>query len=843
MPMHRFCIPVLSGAGLLWLALLPLTVWGSSELRPFTVTDSIEMTQIVDPELPNTGWLPSKKAKFKRSPDGKKIAMVVRRGNLGTGFNEYALWSFDVGDLLRFIRSRSTRYPTASVLAQFATESSDDAIDQVRWIRGGQAIAFVGRAPNRPAQVFAVDVETKRLTQLTHDEGDVIRFGLSPDGKVAVYAAGIVPDLTAKRRYGWTVTSSPVWALSAASGDQVFPALYGYFVLHVDTGAKIPVDLEPTWFPQELAISPTGKSAIVAHPVKMFPESWSGYDFIQRRIARQRDALFCSTGVRPSNLGSLSGDDTFAASMDDVGMFHLIDLASGAAKPLVVAPAIIPAADPDTKSGGWDRGSVSWSADGTTVLLPPSLMPLDSALSDDHRKRRKEMLAIYSVDIPSGSTAVVADLTSYVSTDNWEFMPLIPYAMETSAQYVSSDTIAVAISAPDGTQGRTTRYARRGGKWIAAGTVKRGPDIGVELDVRQDLNTPPDVFATEIATRKSKRITDLNPKLRELTLARVEAFNWTDRLGVRRKGGLFLPPGHVFGQRLPVVIQMGGFNRNEFQVDGPQQITTAMAAQALANKDILVLQAPDFWNPASPVAGCEQPREVVTEADQVIAGLEAAIDALDAAGLIDRGRVGLLGFSRTGMNVHEFLAFSSYPIAAATVADSVAMTPSNYAGMYGIAFPGMLEFESAEVMGAPFWGPGVETWRKRSYFFNLDRIRTPIRYEHNWTLMPTQWDPYAILKRMQRPVEFVHFPINQHILRTPDTRYTSQQGNVDWFGFWLKGEERSDADVDRSRPGDSLSEQYRRWRGLREQFDALKSTAQTSVGRPGSEKSAPGNME
>src|ERR1044072_2293871 len=151
--MHRSRLPVLAGTGLLWLVLLALRVSASPDPRPFTVADSIEMTQVVDPELPNTGWLPSKKAKFKRSPDGKKVAMVVRKGNLKTGLNEYSLLSYDVDDLEAFIRSSNTVYPTAKVLAQFATESGDDAIDQVRWIRGAQAIAFVGRAPNRPAQV------------------------------------------------------------------------------------------------------------------------------------------------------------------------------------------------------------------------------------------------------------------------------------------------------------------------------------------------------------------------------------------------------------------------------------------------------------------------------------------------------------------------------------------------------------------------------------------------------------------------------------------------------------------------------------------------------------------
>jgi hypothetical protein len=44
------------------------------------------------------------------------------------------------------------------------------------------------------------------------------------------------------------------------------------------------------------------------------------------------------------------------------------------------------------------------------------------------------------------------------------------------------------------------------------------------------------------------------------------------------------------------------------------------------------------------------------------------------------------------------------------------------------------------------------------------------------------------------------------MLQKPWDRMVSQQGNVDWFAFWLKGEEDPDA---------SKSEQYARWRRLR----------------------------
>jgi len=48
---------------------------------------------------------------------------------------------------------------------------------------------------------------------------------------------------------------------------------------------------------------------------------------------------------------------------------------------------------------------------------------------------------------------------------------------------------------------------------------------------------------------------------------------------------------------------------------------------------------------------------------------------------------------------------------------------------------------------------------------------------------------------------------------------TSQQGNVDWFCFWLKGEED---------PDPAKAEQYARWRELRKLQQRNQGNAQTN---------------
>jgi len=68
------------------------------------------------------------------------------------------------------------------------------------------------------------------------------------------------------------------------------------------------------------------------------------------------------------------------------------------------------------------------------------------------------------------------------------------------------------------------------------------------------------------------------------------------------------------------------------------------------------------------------------------------------------------------------------------------------------------------------------------------------------------WEWYAGLTMQKKPVDFVVIPDASHIYGRSSECMLKQQGLVDWFTFWLKGEEDSDS---------SKAEQYLRWRELR----------------------------
>jgi hypothetical protein len=100
-------------------------------------------------------------------------------------------------------------------------------------------------------------------------------------------------------------------------------------------------------------------------------------------------------------------------------------------------------------------------------------------------------------------------------------------------------------------------------------------------------------------------------------------------------------------------------------------------------------------------------------------------------------------------------------------------------------------------------------WTNEAPGFNLDQVKTPLlisALEKGHLL--SEWEPYSGLRRLGKPVDMVWFPKQDapHVLVQPRHRYLSQGSAVDWFSFWLTGEEDPDS---------AKADQYQRWRSLR----------------------------
>jgi hypothetical protein len=194
----------------------------------------------------------------------------------------------------------------------------------------------------------------------------------------------------------------------------------------------------------------------------------------------------------------------------------------------------------------------------------------------------------------------------------------------------------------------------------------------------------------------------------------------------------------------------------------------------------------------------------IREAPRETAMYEGLIDFLDGRGLIDRSHVGVFAWSRTGFHVRHALEFSRYHFQAAVIVDG--MDASYFQYLIDVQWPEATQTYEHLHGAAPF-GSGLETWLNNATGFNLEKVHTPTRLvSFGPRSILYNWEWFAGLNHLGKPVELIWLPDTMHIPVKPWERLTAQQGTVDWFCFWLKGEEDADA---------SKAEQYVRWRQLK----------------------------
>jgi dipeptidyl aminopeptidase/acylaminoacyl peptidase len=328
----------------------------------------------------------------------------------------------------------------------------------------------------------------------------------------------------------------------------------------------------------------------------------------------------------------------------------------------------------------------------------------------------------------------------------------------------------------------------------------------VTVELRQHINSPPVLYASDEKSGRSSKIFELNPELRNIVLGKVEIFRWTDDDDRSWTGTLYSPTGrNSKWAPAPLVVQLSGApaGQQSFSLLG-LDIPTAYAAQLLANKGMAVL------NVYRPDEGFDDVQLTPQEPRIIQAGVAAAIGRLVAQGLVDEKRVGLLGFSRAGWYVLHILTNSTFEYAAANVCDNIDASYLQFT-LGTTAYQNEME---RNIGAAPFGG-GLQTWLRESPGFRADSIRMPLRLERDqggeWgaAVVLHSWEMFSRMRQLQRPVELYVVPQigeGEHQLEGPLQQLASRDGAVDWFDFWLTGHED---------PNVGKAAQYERWRKLR----------------------------
>jgi hypothetical protein len=768
---------MVSFAGLL---LLMSSAMESNATRNFSLADDIEMSRIKSPTDPAV-----------LSPDGRYLAVITERGLLDRNVVEDSIWIWNTNEVRRFINDTKQAEPPLPIrLVKMATSKKGPLIAGLRWLDDSSGLVFIGIAENGNAQIFEAQVSAKALKTLTLPDQDVVSFDIR-NGNLAYSVRSA--ELLSPKQYK---AKKPAFITAANLIDLLWPldhyperarAEFNYCDLWaVIDGRRFRVERPETHEPLHLyqwgafydsqgkfSLSPNGRELVTYDAVAIVPEEWRQYE--------ERPGLPPGQPITP-------GRQDLHAFVDSryVRSYLLIDLVTGTTQ--------MPVDAPDGTSRDWYGFRLPrWSPNGQSVLLPNTFLPLDVMNAEETQKRRTYPCA----SVVSLSTRKVECILPRVaeSESGKDFEEV------DNARFDSLDSDKVLFDFGYGERKKSVAFRRsNSGRWERLDISPPASNVGkIAVAVKQDLNEPPVLVARDRATKVTRAFWDPNPQFKDIKFGEVSVLHWKDNTGFEWEADLVNPPDFIPGTRYPLVIQTHGAPKNTFITYG--SLPTAFAARELASAGIMVLLMPDH------LEGVES---TPSEAPRHVTGFKSAVEMLAARGLIDPQRVGIVGFSRTCYYVMQALTERDLHLAAASITDGITYSYWQTLGFfdYGSAH------DDDSVIGAPPFGSGLKVWVDRSPDFNLDKVSAPLLVvgQGNQGIFE-QWGEYAGLRYQKKPVELLDLGGDdyEHILTNPQKILASRGSTVDWFRFWLKGEED---------PDPAKAEQYLRWRELRKQQEA-----------------------
>ncbi len=693
------------------------------------------------------------------SPDMRKFVVLLRKGNLEENTNEYSLNLWQTDDVF------NSAGPV--VLLTMSSSSNREAITDVTWLDDNETVAFLGEQPGEQRQLYTFNVRTQALKKLTNHPTSLTSYNMTPRGDQIAYVAEEPAESMwnkKTRREGFPISNEVLSNLVAGQKRDAH-GYNGERKLFFQSHSKVSGPLDAKGRIELLhsipSLSLDGKRILIPTQLAKVPDQWKEYS--------------------DPELHDLTTQKLLPGQYSFLTRFVLIDATTGESQVLLESPV------------GRRGAEVAWAPDGRSVAIAGIYLPLEGTSGEERRIRRSKTFVV-EVRVPDGEITKISEQDLRLL--RWESKGLVLKARTVKAELNLSPKVL---------------FRRSGEGWEKVGD-KMETEAGPEIIVEENMNTRPKIFALHAVTRQKNLLLDLNPQFDDLRFAKVEQIEWGSPGGHKVKGGLYYPLDFAPGKRYPLVIQTHGWNRNKFWIDGPW--TSAFAAQPLAGKNIFVLQVPD------PPEDLEKTPE---EATSAVSAFEGAIEYLDTKRLIDRSRVGLIGFSRTGLYVRYALTHSDQPFAAVSVMDSndggyfqyLALSNSN---------PDFTDYNEGINGAAPF-GAGLKKWMEHSPGFSINKVRIPFRIvsPRSSISVLSEWEWFAALTRLGKVVEMVMLEDGDHILQKPWDRMVSQQGNVDWFAFWLKGEED---------PDPTKVEQYARWHELRKMQEENDTKAKAAKEKP-----------
>ncbi|MEX2257950.1 MAG: hypothetical protein WD672_04500 [Woeseia sp.] len=616
------------------------------------------------------------------SPDGRLIIKVTHRGISKSGNSEGTIWLFEVNSVLENIAGDGAIGLVPNVLGRVEAAVNGlpgnmldrgNVIFEPKWSADSGAVSFLARLNQENRQLFVVDVETSKMTAVTPPSQDVLAYAES-DGSY-YYLVGPSVD----EQDLWRSAGPGIPDVIAGTGVPLLPLLYPNFRGYDFTA---PVNME-VWRSKSGAAEPvrnkeTGKNV---------------------QISSRYSALVIAASQKQDYLATIAFEEPPGESANQLDRFgdhrnlryRLVDLRTGEIQTL---------SDEPINDFRWSRSGVfraAWSPSGDLLAMTETGSPP----------------ARGSSALPEESTCVVILFVSEEKTfECLQVNSVSAGSVLYSMKWMDDSELFLTFKTFGGSEVDEFAFSETSGTWSLSKPGKYRKNMSIRLSVKESLNQPPLLVATDRNTNRSRVIFDPNPQFQSIELGEAGIYEWQNSNRQLIRGGIVWPPSYDADRQYPLVIQTHGFNPNRFMKVGYSE--TANAGRALAARDILVLQVPEpspqtgeLWDYASKTA---------------LDTYKSAIDQLARDRIIDKSKVGIAGYSFSGWLVATAIVEASDSFAAAVIANT---DPTTLAGYYSYVDTPLVSVVADSMIGARPYADGIGSGRSDPPVSGLMRTRRP----------------------------------------------------------------------------------------------------------------------
>ncbi|MDH5822707.1 Atxe2 family lasso peptide isopeptidase [Luteimonas sp. RD2P54] len=304
--------------------------------------------------------------------------------------------------------------------------------------------------------------------------------------------------------------------------------------------------------------------------------------------------------------------------------------------------------------------------------------------------------------------------------------------------------------------------------------------------VTASAGQPPRLELIHLDTGDRRVLFDPNDRLAQDVAAatRVRLLKWEDAEGNRFTGRYYAPlSGSKPAPLFVTYYHCPGFVRGGVGDEWPLATFPQYGIAALC------INAPPLR------------RDATARYGMAVSSIRSVVAMLASTGEVDPSRVGMGGLS-FGTEATLWTVVHSDLVAAASVSSSgISVLYHTLGSLRGEDFLSTFR----DLWQAGGYGESPERWKILSPALNLHRIRAPILMQLPEQEYTHSLD-YAIPLVASRRADLYVFPHEPHLKFQPRHKLAIYLRNLDWFRFWLQGEED---------PAAAKREQYMHWREMR----------------------------